>query len=171
MRARSSLSALVLLMLAGSVSAAQTAAGMSPYDSDADAAAEVEAAQHLARQKNLLLMVLFGANWCPDCRYFDAALRDSGVTKMVDDNFVIAKVDVGNWDRNLDIVETWGDPIAGGIPAIVVTTATGAAVFTSKAGDLARARYMDQAALVEFFQRVVDMAESAQQPTSKEKLQ
>jgi thioredoxin 1 len=152
---------LVWLLLAGPVIAAQTAAGMMPYDAGANAAADLAAAQAQSRSRDRLLMVMFGANWCPDCRAFDAALRESGVTQMVDENFVITKVDVGNWDRNLDIVEAWGDPIAGGIPAIVVATPDGEVVYTSKAGDLARARSMDQATLIEFFQRVLQTGATA----------
>ena len=154
---------LALILYAATSVAGQTALGIMPYDEHADAQAEVAAARALARERGQLLMVLFGANWCPDCRAFDAALRDSSVTQLVDDNFVIAKVDVGNWDHNTDVVEAWGDPISGGIPAIVVTTATGDVVYTSKPGDLSRARYMDQVALEVFFARVLALGQATPQ--------
>ena len=157
-RMRQTLTGLALVFCVATCVAAETAAGIMPYDAEADARAEVAAARALARERGKLLMVMFGANWCPDCRAFDAALRDSIVTPLVDDNFIIAKVDVGNWDHNTDVVEAWGDPISGGIPAIVVTTSSGEVVYTSKPGDLSRARYMDQAALEVFFERVLALA-------------
>lgn len=159
------------LLVAGLLVYAGSALGQTgkigPYDATADAQAELDAARALARQGDRYLLVLFGANWCPDCRAFDAALRGSEVAPLIAEHFVVTKVDVGNWDRNFDIVESWGDPIAGGIPAIVVTTSDGTVFYTSKAGELSRARDMDGAAMVDVFEHLLELGRAAERSASR----
>lgn len=65
------------------------------------------------------------------------------------------------FDANLDIVEKYGNPIAMGIPAIVVIGPDNRVLFTSDAGELANARNMSEQAVFEFFQGVVRVARAA----------
>ena len=108
-------------------------------------------AQQRARDEGKLLLLNFGANWCTDCRAFEAACRDPAIQPVIDDHFVSVKVDVGNWDKHPDVVAAWGNPIEGGIPAVVVATADGESLFSTKAGQLARARHMGREAFADFF--------------------
>ena len=64
---------------------------------------------------------------------------------------MVVKVDVGNWNRNLDVVKTWGNPIAKGIPAMVVVDPNGSVLYTTKAGEVANARWMGSEGLMKFF--------------------
>src|SRR4051812_47420734 len=47
-----------------------------PYDSNADARADIAAGKARAEATGKLLMVTFGANWCPDCLTLHKNLED-----------------------------------------------------------------------------------------------
>ena len=47
-----------------------------PYKSDVDARMAVEAGKARAAETGKMLMVTFGANWCPDCLTLQKNLRD-----------------------------------------------------------------------------------------------
>jgi len=46
-----------------------------------------------------------------------SSVRRPDGTSFLDDHFHVVNVDVGNWDRNLDVSQRYGSPIDGGIPA------------------------------------------------------
>lgn len=92
-----------------------------PYDETADAKRDVAHALAAARSANKPALIVFGANWCPDCRNLDKDIyAKSG--PLGEDRYVIVKVDVGNFDKNLDLAKTYGNPIKKGIPAAAVLT-------------------------------------------------
>jgi len=132
-----------------------------PYDESADAAADVEAAIARAAAEGRLLLLTFGANWCTDCRAFDAAMNDPALAAVQADHFVPVKIDVGNWDKHPDVVAAWDDPIAGGIPAVVVATPAREILYSTKAGELATARQMGPEQFAAFFERLAALAPPA----------
>ncbi len=122
-----------------------------PYDATADAKAEVKqalAAGHKAHKPTLLI---FGANWCGDCRALDKSLHTDKNAALIAKRFEVVKVDVGNWDHNLDVANAYGNPIEKGIPAAVVVSPDGKVVYTTKAGELANARKMSDEGIYDFF--------------------
>src|SRR4030095_2256247 len=96
-----------------------------PYDEAADVRAEISAATTQAATEQKYILLVFGANWCVDCRELSANMVKSPLSDLIDRRYVVVKVDVGNWNRNLDIVKAWGDPIAKGIPGVVVSDSPG----------------------------------------------
>ncbi len=92
---------------------------VAPYDERADARAEIAAAlAGLEGQQRLMLV--FGANWCPDCRRVDASLSQPEIAGYLRDRFAIVKIDVGNFDRNMTLSEQYGLPTTRGIPAMTI---------------------------------------------------
>ncbi|WP_284568260.1 hypothetical protein [Xanthomonas graminis] len=69
-------------------------------------------------------------------------------------HFEVVKIDVGNFDHNLELSQTYGDPIQKGIPAAVVVGADGKPGYTTKASELANARKMRDAGIEDFFAKV-----------------
>jgi thiol-disulfide isomerase/thioredoxin len=136
-----------------------------PYDEMADASEEVQAAIEEARSSGRLLLLNFGANWCPDCRIFARAADNPAIKPGIDRDFVVVKIDVGNWDKHPDVVAAWGNPIEGGIPALVVARPDGEILLSTRAGQLSRARHMSDAEMSDFFTRLAGLAEpTANQP-------
>ena len=50
-------------------------------------------------------VVIFGANWCPDCRILSAVLDLKTVNEYMNDNFEILYIDLGRYDINMSLME------------------------------------------------------------------
>jgi len=73
---------------------------------------------------------------------------------LIGKSFVVVKVDVGNFDHNLEISQRYGDPIQNGIPAAVVISPAGQLLYTTRAGELANAHKINDDDIYQFFDQV-----------------
>lgn len=126
-----------------------------PYDEAADAKGDLERALAAAKSDQKPVLVIFGANWCPDCRALDRALTAGKNAELVGREFKVVKVDVGQFDRNLDVAARFGNPIKKGIPAAVVLSPQAEVLYATRAGELADARHMSDTGIYDFFKAVV----------------
>ena len=133
-----SLALTTLLTLA--LGAYTRARAQGPYDQHADAHKDILTALTEARADGKLVLLDFGANWCLDCIVLSHLFEDKTVHPFLDDNFHVVSIDVGNWDRNLDVSQQYGSPIDNGIPAVVILTGSGDVIASTKSGALADAR-------------------------------
>ena len=125
-----------------------------PYDEAADAKAEIAAALVAAQRAKVPVLVVFGANWCGDCKVLDLSFKEGEAAPLIAKNFKVVKVNVGRMDRNVDIAESYGVPLKKGIPAVAVLSANGSVVYATQAGELADARKMGDKGIVDFFTKV-----------------
>jgi protein disulfide-isomerase len=144
----------LLAAMAVMVAAMASAASLLPYDEAADAKAQIGAALAEASKANARVLVVFGANWCGDCKVLDLAFKEGASAPLIAKNFKVVKVDVGRFDRNTDIAESYGVPLKKGIPAVAVLSAQGQVQYVTKAGELADARSMGDKRIYEFFAKV-----------------
>jgi thioredoxin 1 len=138
-----------MVLISCAALALTVAAAELPYDEHADAGAQLQQALAQARTERKQVLLVFGANWCGDCRELDKAMHGSS-QPLVADRFEIVKIDVGNFDKNLEIANRYGNPIGKGIPAVVVLSADNAVLFSTKAGELANARRMGDTGIYDF---------------------
>jgi thioredoxin 1 len=128
-----------------------------PYNEQADAKAEVQRVVAEAKASNKPALLIFGANWCEDCRALDKALKSEKNAALMAQEFRVVKVDVGRFDRNLDIANMYGDgrnsAIKKGIPAAVVISPKGEVIYATRAGELADARGMSESGIYDFFKQ------------------
>jgi thiol:disulfide interchange protein len=110
-----------------------------PYDRHADPAADFDQALREAGAANRFVLVLFGANWCPECRGLEEQIGKEPLRGLLAERFVLVHVDIGNWDRNMDFVARFGTPVDNGIPAIAIVGPGGEVRFVSTAGEMANA--------------------------------
>jgi thiol-disulfide isomerase/thioredoxin len=92
-----------------------------PYDPRADADQAVAAARSRARAEHKLLLIDLGGDWCPDCRILAGTLALPEVKVFMDRHYQVVTVDVGRFDRNLQIPARYG--IAGrleGVPSVLI---------------------------------------------------
>lgn len=144
---------IIVLILTAGLSAAVLAATL-PYDASADAKMDVQHALIAAKSSHKPVLIVFGANWCEDCRALDRAIKRGKSAALLARSFNIVNVDVGNFDRNLDVVAAYGNPIKKGIPAAVVVSVDNKVLHTTKAGELANARRMSATGIYDFFRKV-----------------
>ena len=138
-----------LLLGAVAVCASGALATDWPYNENADAGADVRHALAAAKSDHKKVLLVFGANWCGDCRALDKAMH-GGSQHLIDDKFEVVKIDVGNFDKNLELAGRYGNPIAKGIPAVVVLGARGQMIYSTKGGELANARRMGDQGIYDF---------------------
>src|SRR6266850_2148579 len=140
-----------LLPLVAALTATLAFAAAQPYDEAADAKADLKQALNASKADQQPVLVIFGANWCKDCRALDAALQTGRNAELV-------KIDVGNFDKNLDVAEAYGNPIKKGIPAAVVLSPDNKVLYATRLGELADARNMSETGIYDFFKGVTQAA-------------
>jgi protein disulfide-isomerase len=148
------MSTLRALVLGLALAATSVFAASPAYDEAADAKAQIQASLADAKRANVPVLVVFGANWCPDCRVLDMAFKDGASAPLIRQHFKVVKVDVGRFDRNVDIAQAYGVPLKKGIPAVAVLSPAGKVVYTTRSGELADARSMGDQGIHDFFTRV-----------------
>jgi thiol-disulfide isomerase/thioredoxin len=94
-----------------------------PYDASVDAKAQVNAALKRAKKAGKPLLIDFGANWCADCRVLAGVLELPEMRGWIAQKFELVQVDVGEFDRNLDIATRFSGEKLGAIPAVFVIDA------------------------------------------------
>ena len=112
------------------------------YDEKADAHREVSAAIASARKTSKNVVLVFGANWCGDCHALHAQMHQPELASMLERNFVVVNIDLGRYDKNLDLAERYHVPIKRGIPALAVLDSHGKLLYAMDQGQFADARHM-----------------------------
>jgi len=129
------------------------AASEAIYDEKADAPKQVSAAIAEALRSGKHIVLVFGANWCPDCHALDAQMHKPELAAIVEKNFLIVKIDVGSMDKNLDLAQKYGVPLRRGIPAMAVLDSQGKLLYAQDQGQFADARHMSFESIKAFFEQ------------------
>jgi thiol:disulfide interchange protein len=120
------------------------------YPADADAKKEIDAALKQAVVDKKRVLLIFGANWCYDCHVLDRALHEGAAGEIVKESFLLAHVDIGEGDKNLDLLKTYHIPLEKGVPAVAILDRDGRLLYSSGDGEFEAARRMMKKDLVAF---------------------
>lgn len=120
------------------------------YPAGADAKQQIEASLKTAASENKRVMLIFGANWCHDCHVLDAALHEGDAAKIVKESFLLVHVDIGEGDKNLDVIKKYEATLDFGVPTVVILDAAGRVIYSSTKGEFEAARRMMKKDLVSF---------------------
>ncbi|HQR10914.1 MAG TPA: thioredoxin family protein [Casimicrobiaceae bacterium] len=129
-----------------------------PYDEGADAKAQIKGALARSAATGVPVLVVFGANWCADCKILDLSMKQGTGAAFFAREFQVVKVDVGRFNRNVDIAESYGVPLKNGIPAVAILSPANQVLYVTRAGELADARNMGDNGIYEFFRQVTPAA-------------
>jgi thioredoxin 1 len=124
------------------------------YNEQADAKADIQQALTQATAANKPVIVVFGANWCGDCKMLEYSMQKGSSAALVARDFEIVKVNVGRFDKNLDVAKSYGVPLAKGIPAVAILSTNNQVIYVTKEGELANARQLGDQGIYEFFKKV-----------------
>jgi thioredoxin 1 len=123
------------------------------YRADVDAHAEVKEAEEKAAKANKRLLIVFGANWCYDCHVLDMAFERPDLAPVLAASYEVVHVDIGEGNKNQDLMKDYQVPMKKGIPALAVLESTGKLVISQKNGEFENARAMTPEALLEFLNK------------------
>jgi len=96
------------------------------------------------------VLVIFGADWCYDCHVLDSALKRPDIVPTLKANYEVVHVDVGQGDKNQDLMSEYQVPMSRGIPALAVLDDAGHLLYSQKNGEFERARAMGPEDLLAF---------------------
>jgi thioredoxin 1 len=139
----------VLLVMTASALAQTPAAPL--YDESADASPSIRAAIVSAARTHKRIVLDFGANWCFDCHVLDEQMGKPELASIVDKNFVVVHIDVGKFDKNLDLATKYSIPLKKGIPALAVLDWGGRLLYSQDQGQFEDARHMSYEDIKAFF--------------------
>jgi thiol:disulfide interchange protein len=123
------------------------------YSAEADPKAEIAAALKQASLEHKRIILDFGGDWCGDCQVLDIYFHQTPNVELVDKNFLLVHVDIGHFDKNLDITEKYNVPLKKGVPALAVIDADGKLLYSQQAAEFGDIRYMYPASVTDFLTR------------------
>src|SRR6266566_2091089 len=122
------------------------------YPTD-DARGEIRQALGRAAKVRKRVLVVFGADWCYDCHVLDKAFQRQDIAAVLRPSFEVVHVDVGEGNKNQDLMNEYDVPMKRGIPAIAVLDSSGKLLFSQKNGEFERARALGPEDLLEFLKK------------------
>jgi thioredoxin 1 len=148
-------SLLAIIILSSTFVAAQRQLTLDPklYDPSVDARKEIGSSLREAKTDHKRVILVFGGNWCFDCHVLNYWFHQPGIVEIVDDNYHVVHVDIGQFDKNIDLTEKYGVNIKKGVPAISILGSDGKLLYGDKNGEFEKARSMNPNDIVTFLQK------------------
>ena len=97
-------------------------------------------------------IIIFGANWCPDCRIFSATMDIPKIKSYIDQNFEVLYVDVKRYEINMSLMEEFGIEPAEGIPRLLIFDKNRKLINSSNTTEWRTARDRTSQEIFNFFQ-------------------
>jgi thiol-disulfide isomerase/thioredoxin len=100
------------------------------YAPKVDSSKEIAQALKRAKKENKRVLIQFGGNWCHWCfKLHQLFASDYKVSTQLSHEFEVVHVDIGNFNKNLDLVNKYRAPVEKeGVPYLVVLDANGKVV-------------------------------------------
>jgi thiol-disulfide isomerase/thioredoxin len=126
------------------------------YPPPQNAAHDLQVARQRAKTSGKVLMVIFGGNWCEDCRVLHARLGESPVREYVEKHFEVVGINIGEVNTNLDIAKELGVTLTKGVPAAGFYAPDGKPLGLTNNGELEPARQYDAQQVLTFLRKVAE---------------
>ena len=153
MRIRQRFLSPIIALLAVAVYSVGLAALPDIYPAPDQARADLAAALHTATATHRRVIVDFGGNWCPDCYVLDAYFHDAVNQPILAAHYVVVHVNIGLYDKNLDIAERYRVPWKKGVPALAVLESDGRLLYSQKSGEFEAMRRMQTSDVTQFLKQ------------------
>lgn len=123
------------------------------YPAEADAPKEISEALRAAGRSHRRVMLIFGGNWCYDCHVLDAAFHSPEIAPTLNGNYIVVHVDVGEYNRNLDLAKKYDVPLERGVPAAAILDRDGKLVVSQKNQEFEKARSLSPEDILAFLNK------------------
>jgi thiol:disulfide interchange protein len=121
------------------------------YRADANATDDINRALVTALKEHKRVLLDFGGNWCIDCHVLENAFHQPRIAPLLDQNFVLVHVDVGQYDKNLDLAKKYRVDLSKGVPSLAVLSARGAVLYSTV--DFEKARTLSEDDVIAFLEK------------------
>lgn len=110
------------------------------YPAGVDAQKEIAEAIATAAKTHKRVLLVFGGNWCYDCHVLDEAFHTPEIAPTLNRNFVVTHIDIGEYNKNLDIAKKYEVPVERGVPAAAVLDSDGKLLFSQQNKEFEKAQ-------------------------------
>ena len=125
-----------------------------PYDGNEISVEEVNKFLSQSIAENKKPIIIFGANWCPDCRIFSGTIDIPKINEFVETYFNILYIDVKRYEINMNLIEYFDIPAEEGIPRVLVFDLNKKVINKSSTAEWRTARDRSSQDIFNFFQEM-----------------
>jgi thioredoxin 1 len=125
------------------------------YPPPAEARGEIAAALHAAAKDHKRVILVFGGNWCYDCHVLNEAFHSPQIAPLVNANYHVVHINIGDGDKNLDLADEYGVPLrkAVRVPSLAVLDSDGKIIYSQKNGEFDDSSRLSPADIVQFLKK------------------
>ncbi|MBW4045920.1 thioredoxin family protein [Acidipila rosea] len=123
------------------------------YSPTADAHVEIREALATAAKQHKRVILDFGGNWCGDCLVLDIYLHQFPNLGLLQNNYVLVDIDIGRYDKNLDLAAKYRIPLKLGVPALAVLDGEGRMLYSQRNGEFEKMGQVSGDAVTAFLEK------------------
>jgi thiol:disulfide interchange protein len=123
------------------------------YNENADAHADIRDALTTAAREHKRVILDFGGNWCGDCQVLDIYFHRAPNDAILNANYVLVDIDIGRFDKNVDVARKYNVPLTPGVPALAVLDSRGRLLYSQKNGEFEKMQRMSPESVTEFLEK------------------
>ncbi len=123
------------------------------YPPPEEAQAEISTALAAAAKDHKRVILVFGGNWCYDCHVLDTTFRSKEFAPLVNANYHVIHINVGNYDANLDLADKYQIPLKKGVPSLAILDPDGTLVVSQKQGEFESTVRIGPEDIIEFLKK------------------
>ena len=126
-----------------------------PYNGEIYSESDIERFLDSSINKSKQPIIIFGGNWCPDCRILEGTLQLPTIKKYMIDHYEIMHVDVGRYDKNMNLISYFKIPKEEGVPRVLVFDTNKNILNMESTKEWTTARDRKQQEIFNYFQALV----------------
>ena len=126
-----------------------------PYDEKVVDSLQLDEFIDLSISKGKQPVVIFGGNWCPDCRILEGTLAMPTIKKFLQQHYQVMHIDIGRYDRNMDLMDHLNIESKKGVPRVVILDLEKNIMNSSTSSEWTTARDRKQQEIYNYFQKFV----------------
>ena len=100
-------------------------------------------------------MIIFGGNWCGDCRVLAGTFNLPTIKKFLDNHYEVLHIDVGRYEINMNLMEYFNIPTEEGVPRVLVFNKNNNLLNSSSTKEWTTARDRKQQDIFNYFQNLI----------------
>jgi thiol-disulfide isomerase/thioredoxin len=124
-----------------------------PYDEKVVDSLQLDEFINLSISKGKQPVVIFGGNWCPDCRILEGTLAMPTIEKFLQQHYQVMHIDIGRYDRNMELMDHLNIESKKGVPRVVILDLEKNIVNSSTSSEWTTARDRKQQEIYNYFQK------------------